>query len=156
MEIKITLFITVLLYAAVISQSIFYMLAMAKVMNGLSADAYIESRRLLDLNLRKNLTGLYYTTLASSIALVGFCITNPGGLLFFTAVVALIALIADLLLIVKGNLPLNAIIGTWTRSSYPADWNKYRNRWMTVYNKRQVANVIGFVSLIAGMVFGLA
>lgn len=155
MEIKITLFITLLLYAAVISQSFFYMLAMSNVMKNMQATSYIEARHLLDKNLRKSLAGVYYSALIASIALTAFSVTNPSGLLFISSIIALVALITDMVLTVKGNIPLNNIINSWTASSYPENWNQYRNKWFTFYNIRQAVNLTGFIILVAGMIFGM-
>lgn len=155
MEIKITLFITLLLYAAVISQSFFYMLAMSNVMKNMQATSYIEARHLLDRNLRNSLTGVYYSALLSSIALTAFSVTNPKGLLFICSIIALIALIIDVLLTLKGNKPLNRTINTWTASNYPSNWKQYRSKWFAFYSARQVINLTGFIVLLAGMIFGM-
>jgi|SRR6185295_100588 len=154
MEIKITLFTTLLLYAFVISQSFFYILAMSRVTKSMQAVTYIESRQLLDKNLQSSLSLVYYLALASSIALTAFCVINPSGILFVCSVVSLVSLIIDVVLTLRGNVPLNKIINTWTASNYPADWKEYRSKWFFVYNLRQVANIIGFISLLAGLIFG--
>jgi len=154
MEIKITLFTTLLLYAFVISQSFFYILAMSRVTKSMQAVTYIESRQLLDKNLQSSLSLVYYLALASSIALTAFCVINPSGILFVCSVVSLVSLIIDVVLTLRGNVPLNKIINTWTASNYPADWKVYRSKWFFVYNLRQVANIIGFISLLAGLIFG--
>jgi hypothetical protein len=154
MEIKITLFITLLLYAFVISQSLFYILAMSSVLKNMQPATYIESRKLLDKNLRASLPVVYYLALISSIALTAFCVINPSGVLFICSVIALTSLLADLALTIKGNRPINEIINTWSASDYPANWKEYRSKWFMVYNFRQVVNIIGFVSLLAGLVFG--
>ena len=155
MEIKITLFITVMLYAVVISQSFFYMLAMSNVTKSMQPGTYIESRKLLDQNLSSSLAAVYYLALAASILLVSFCVINPSGLLFICSVVALLSLIIDIVFTLKGNVPLNKIINTWTISDYPANWKEYRTKWLSIYNIRQAANIIGFVSLLTGLIFGM-
>ena len=134
MEIKITLFITMLIYAFVISQSFFYILAMSGTMKKMQAATYIE---------------------ISSILLTAFCVVNPSGLLFFSSVIALIALVADVLSAIKGNIPLNNFINSWTTINYPEDWKRYRSKWFTLYNVRQALNITGFVSLLAGLIFGM-
>jgi uncharacterized membrane protein len=154
MEIKITLFITILLYAFVISQSFFYILAMSRVSKSMQPVTYIESRQLLDKNLQNSLSLVYYLSLAACIALTSFCVINPPGPLFICSIIALVLLIVDIALSLKGNVPLNKIINTWTASNYPANWKEYRSKWFLVYNIRQVANIIGFVSLLAGLIFG--
>jgi hypothetical protein len=155
MEIKITLFITLMLYVVVISQSFFYILAMSNVTKSMQPATYIESRKLLDQNLRSSLTTVYYLALASSVLLVSFCVINPSGFLFICSVVALVSLIIDVAFTLKGNVPLNKIINTWTASNYPANWKEYRSKWLSIYSIRQAVNIIGFVSLLAGLIFGM-
>jgi hypothetical protein len=154
MEIKITLFITLLLYSFVISQSFFYILAMSRVTKSMQPVTYIESRQLLDKNLQSSLSVVYYLALAASIALTAFCVINPSGILFICSIISLVSLIIDVTLTLKGNVPLNKIINTWTASNYPANWKEYRSKWFVIYSIRQVANTIGFVSLLAGLIFG--
>ncbi|HEY6503891.1 MAG TPA: hypothetical protein VIZ28_07955 [Chitinophagaceae bacterium] len=155
MEIKITLFITLMLYAVVISQTFFYILAMTSVTKNMQPATYIESRQLLDKSLQNTLRNVYYLTLASSVLLVSFCVTNPSGLLFISAIAALVSLVADIALAMKGNVPLNKIINTWTTSDYPSNWKEYRAKWLSIYSARQVVNIIGFASLVAGLIFGM-
>ncbi|HKO79452.1 MAG TPA: hypothetical protein VJU78_03615 [Chitinophagaceae bacterium] len=155
MEIKITLFITLLLYAFVISQSFFYILAMSGTLKNMQAETYIETRNLLTEKLQTPLQLVYYSALGSSVLLTSFCVVNPSGWLFICSVIALIALVADVLLAVKGNIPLNKFINSWTTVNYPADWKQYRSKWFTLYHVRQVLNITGFVSLLAGWVFAI-
>ena len=154
MEIKITLFITVSLYAFVISQSLFYILAMSNVLKSMQPGTYIESRKLLDKYLSASLPLVYYSALIASISLTAFCVINPSGVLFICSAIALTALVADIILTIKGNKPINETINGWSASDYPANWKEYRSKWFMIYNIRQSANIIGFVSLLAGLIFG--
>lgn len=154
MEIKITLFITIMLYAFVISQSFFYILAMSKVTKSMQPVTYIESRQLLDKNLQSSLSLVYYLTLAASIALTSFCVVNPSGFLFICSVISFVSLVIDVVLTLKGNVPLNKIINTWSASNYPANWKEYRSKWFSIYSIRQAVNITGFVALLAGLIFG--
>jgi len=154
MEIKITLFITLILYAIVTAQSFFYILAMSRTAKSMRPVTYIESRQLLDKNLQVTLKLTYYLTLLASIALTSFCVINPSGILFICSIISLILLITDIILSLKGNVPLNKVINSWTASDYPVNWKEYRSRWFSIYNIRQAANITGFISLLAGLVFG--
>ncbi|MGB5007183.1 MAG: hypothetical protein WBO39_09595, partial [Ferruginibacter sp.] len=78
----------------------------------------------------------------------------PGSLLFITAAIAFVALAADTVLALKGNVPINAMINSWPADQYPANWADYRTRWMDIFQYRQFANITGFISLLAGAVFG--
>ena len=154
MEIKITFFINLLLYALVVSQSLFYILALSYASKTMQAGTYIESRKLIDAKLRNNLTLVYYLALASSIALTSFTIVNPSGALFMCSLVALGALILDIALALHGNIPLNHQISNWDENAYPENWKHIRNKWFRYYTTRQVANITGFITLIAGYIFG--
>ena len=153
MIIKITLFINLLMYAFVISQSFFYILAMSGTMKKMQAATYIETRNLLTEKLKAPLQIVYYLALATSILLVAFCVVNPSGLMFSCSVISLLALVADMLIAVKGNIPLNTYISSWTVGSYPADWRAYRSKWFSLYHIRQGINITGFISLLTGWVF---
>ncbi|HET9279510.1 MAG TPA: hypothetical protein VFN95_15045, partial [Flavitalea sp.] len=98
---------------------------------------------------------VYYTTLSASILLTAFCVVNPGGLLFITSLIALVALLADVVLALKGNIPLNKYINSWTSWDYPDNWQQYRAQWFNLYQIRQALNITGFVSLLAGLIFGI-
>jgi uncharacterized membrane protein len=80
---------------------------------------------------------------------------NPGGLLFITSVISLVALLADVVLALKGNIPLNKYINSWSSWDYPDNWQQYRAQWFNLYHIRQALNITGFVSLLAGLIFGI-
>lgn len=155
MLIKITLFITLVCYAFVVGQSLFYVLAMSNATKKMQATAYIETRKLIDLELKQTLSLVYYISLASSVLLTAFAVVNPNGLLFICSIIAFVALLVDVLLALKGNIPLNNAINNWTTTNYPANWQQYRSRWFNIYHIRQAVNIAGFITLVAGLVFGL-
>ncbi|HEX7846278.1 MAG TPA: hypothetical protein VF476_10805 [Chitinophagaceae bacterium] len=155
MLIKITLFITLVCYAFVVGQSFFYMLALSGASKKMQAPAYIETRQLIDRELQQSLSLVYYITLGTLLLLTAFSVVNPSGLLFISSVIALIALLVDVILALKGNVPLNKVINGWTVSNYPSNWKQYRSRWFNFYHIRQTANIAGFIMLLAALVFGL-
>jgi len=132
-----------------------YILALKKVQLNLEAKPYIELRKLIDINMRSNFKYVIYAALLANLMLVILTGNNPGNLVFITATIAFVALVADILLTVKGNLPINAIINKWPDDSYPANWTEYRKQWFHIFQYRQIANITGFVSLLIGVVFRL-
>jgi hypothetical protein len=58
-----------------------------------------------------------------------------------------------MLIAVKGNLPINAVINNWSKDRYPSNWFEYRDRWLKFFRYRKVAVVTGFVSLVIGIFF---
>lgn len=154
MEINILLFINLLLYAVIASQSFIYMIALANVQKNLSAPGYIELRHLLDKNFRRNNSAVVYLSLITSTLFSILCSTEPRSLLFITSLIAWILLIVDVLLTLKKSMPLNDIINGWSTEEYPQNWSSYRSEWLSIFRKRQVAITIGFISLLAGVSFG--
>ena len=153
MATNIILLITLMAYSIIVSQSFMYILALKKVQVSLEAKTYIEFRQLIDTSMRSNFKYVIYVALLANLLLVISAIKNPGSLLFITAAIAFICLITDTLLTVKGNLPVNDIINTWTSANFPANWEEYRSKWFTIFQYRQIASITGFVSLLIGTVF---
>jgi len=155
MIIKITLFITLILYAFIAGQSFFYMLVLSNTTKKMQATTYIEIRKQIDAELQLKLSLIYYTALCASILLTAFSVVNPNGILFISSVIALITLVVDIGLALNGNRPINKIINSWSASQYPDNWKQVRSKWFSIFHTRQVVNIAGFVSLLAGSVFGL-
>src|SRR5690606_1674186 len=115
---------------------------------------YTEIRKLIDASMKSNFKYVIYTALLSNLVLVICTFKNLRSTLFITAAIAFAALILDTTLAVKGNIPINDAISTWTLDSYPANWAEFRIKWLQIFQYRQIANISGFVSLLIGAVFG--
>ena len=154
MEIKIIMLVNLVAYSFVVSQSFSYIIALRNVQETMEAASYIELRQLLDKNYQVKFRIVIYVSLLSCSVLTMLCSRDPEGLLFISSVIALIALIVDIILTLKGNVPINKVINTWSAESYPADWKAYRAKWLSIYAKRQIVNIAGFLSLLLGAIFG--
>jgi hypothetical protein len=154
MTTKIIFTITVLAYAMIASQAFMYMLSLKQVQLNLGANAYTEMRQLTDISMRASFKYIIYAALLANVLLVIATAKTPGSLVFITATIALLALVAEILFTLKGNLPVNDIINTWTADSIPANWAGVREKWFTIFQHRQIASITGFASLVIGAVFG--
>jgi len=153
MMLKGLIFINLLGFAFITGQALFYLLAMAGAQKNLRAPAYVELRNLLDTRLNKRLRIVYYVVLVSSPLLCVLTACRTASLMFMTSVIACIALGVDVFVMMKGNLPLNKLIQSWTPENYPDNWQLYRAEWLGHYRQRQIAAIIAFLSLLAGIVF---
>lgn len=154
MATKIILFITLLAYAVIASQSFMYILSLKQVQLNLGANAYTEIRKLTDTSMRANFKYVIYAALLANLLLVISTIKTPNSLVFISAIIAFAALVTDVLLTLKGNLPINDVINTWQVDNIPGNWTAVRASWFRIFQYRQVANITGFVSLLAAVVFG--
>lgn len=154
MTTKIIFFFTLLAYSLIVSQAFMYILALKNTQLQLGANSYTELRKLIDSNMRSNFTYVVYAALLANLLLVIVTIKNPGSIVFITAAVAFVALVTDTVLTLKGNLPVNDIINSWSNDNYPANWADCRTKWLNIFRYRQIATISGFMSLLVGIVFG--
>jgi len=153
MEIRILLFITLLAYSFVVSQSFSYIIALHNAQKNLDARGYIVLRKLIDKNFRAKFKYVFYLTIITNTLLCILTIQDPTSLLFIGSVIALIGFVIDTVFMLRGNMPINNYINTWLPDNYPADWELYRAKWLRIFTGRQVANIIGFTSLLFAAVF---
>lgn len=154
MYLKVLLLLNLIGFAIIASQPLFYLLALADSQKKLRATAYIELRKLLDKNLRLKLRALYYSTFLSVVLLAIASFSTTAPLYFITACIALCALIADMAISLKRNVPINNLINKWDADAYPRHWQLIRRKWFYFYHIRQVVALIGFAALLVGVVFG--
>ncbi|MGC4102060.1 hypothetical protein [Ferruginibacter sp.] len=155
MTTKIILLFTLIVYSIITSQSFMYLLSLKSAQLDLSANAYIEFRKLVDAAMRNNFKYVIYAALLSNLLLLIAAIKHPSGLLFITVAIAFIALVIDTTLTIKGNMPINDMINSWSVNNYPSNWAEQRTKWLDIFQYRQIANITGFISLLVGTVFGL-
>ncbi|MBL0183852.1 MAG: DUF1772 domain-containing protein [Chitinophagaceae bacterium] len=151
---KILMLINLLVYSVIVGQAYMYIIALGNVQQSMDAPAYIQLRQLTDRNFMAKYKYVVYTSLVSSVLLCIFTAAHPTGFLFISAAVALLALITDVVLTLKGNMPINKRINTWATEKYPGNWETYRTKWLRTFSFRQAANIIGFTSLLLGAIFG--
>ena len=63
------------------------------------------------------------------------------------AVVGLLALISVLASILRGDIPINQQMATWTAATLPANWVHPRRRWETFLLVRTLANLVAVAVL---------
>lgn len=152
---KVILFAALFAYSWVVGQSYMYVIALENVQMALNAPSYIEIRQLLDASFRANFKYAVIGALVSNLLLVIATVRSYRSVLFTASVISFAALIVDTLLTLKGNVPLNDMINTWTAANHPVDWSNTRSEWIRIFHYRQLVNVSGFVILLAGAIFGL-
>lgn len=154
MEIKLMLMITLLPYSIIVSQSLYYIISLRNVQQQMQAGEYIRFRQLTDKNFRAKFGWVMYSAFISNLLLVTACLVYFSSFFLLScAALAMAGLAADSWLTLKGNMPINNIVNTWTKTQYPVNWADYRSRWLKVFAWRQLANISGFVCLLDAAVF---
>lgn len=137
--------------AVFVSQPFMYIIALKKVQTSMNAASYIELRKLLDSNFRSRFKYVVYGALLLNILLVIAAAGSAAGLLTVCSAISLGCLIADILLMIKGNMPINNIINSWSETDYPVSWQSYRRKWLLFFKYRQLFSITGFIALCIGV-----
>lgn len=143
--------ITLFLYAFVVSQPFFYVMALGDASDALTAPAYVELRHAINRAMNARVPRLYVATAVSGIALVLVATRLSAYVLATCAAVAVLGLVVDLLIALRTNIPINRLIETWTRTSYPDDWATHRATWTRAFTVRQALLTFAYATLLVGV-----
>ena len=149
---ELALFITLLLFALVVSQPLFYLLALGRASGALSAPAYVELRQRINAVMNVRLVPLYGATLASALVLAWAAFARSEIPLGAAALIAAAGLVADAILAVRRNVPINTLMDGWSPAHAPSDWEAQRARWTAAFAVRQLVLSLAYAALLAGAV----
>ncbi len=150
--IRIAILANLATFSLIVSQPLFYLMALTNAQRGLSAAAYIELRQRINPVMNKRVPLVYAAGLITGVLVLGLAFWSAQGLVLGTTLVALLCLLADVLFMTRESLPLNSVMDGWSPTDYPPDWQSYREEWLIMFGYRQVILLIGFASLLVGAV----
>lgn len=141
-----------LLYIVIASQGIFYFLAVADACQALSLDGFIEFRKAVERVIETPLRFLYYSSVLLAVSILIFQIKNVHSILFYTVLISLGFLLADVVLALTKSVPLNVLIRNYTPFSNPLEYEAIRTQWLFYIKVRGAIAISGLVILSAGFV----
>jgi len=108
----------------------FYDFTFFPILYKISGTTFIEMHRPMDLAMR-NAGPIIFTFILSLLAILTILFfieksRNKG----FLIIAAIIFLLCDTLVALKGNRPLNDLFLTWTPTTIPGNWSGLRNEWL--------------------------
>lgn len=143
-----------LLFLVVVSQGIFYLFCLSKTLSGIPIDTYAEIRNSIDQVIEPRLKLVYPATFLVGLAATIFLIKSPGSPAFITTAIAFLCVSIDLLLAIRFNIPINTQFHQYATNVQDLDWESLRSTWLKYLEYRGVVQVIGFLSLLAGLIKG--
>lgn len=141
---------TLFAYALVMSQPLFFAFALGRASLALSGPAYVELRQRINAAITRPLVAVYALTFVGCLAVAGLAAKEGTHATAAGVGLAALALVVDLVLAAKGNVPLNAAMNQWDPAALPPDWATKRAAWHRVFAVRQVVLCIGFVAFVVG------
>ena len=149
---RVAILTSLITYAIVASQPLFYLVVLTNAQRALSASAYIELRQRINAVMTERLPIIYLSTLLAVLVLLVVSWRISNWYLVLSTTIALLCLLVDVRFMLGENVPINGVIDQWTPTSYPADWESYRAKWFAIFRYRQVVLLVGFFSLLIGAV----
>lgn len=146
----VVLFATLALFALVVSQPLFYWVALGAASDALPGPAYAALRQAINPVMNRRLLPLYGAALLSAVALCGLAAAHGQSALAAGTAGAIAGLVIDAVLAVRRNVPINMLMDAWDPASPPADWTEHRRRWRAAFATRQLVLAAAFASLLAG------
>jgi hypothetical protein len=151
--IRIAIIANLLAFSTVVSQPLFYIMALTNAQRALSGPAYIELRQRINAVMNRRVPLIYLTSLATTLLLLALSWQAGSRRVLATTIVAFLCLVADVALMMRENVPINGVIDRWSPTDPPGDWGVYRDEWFAIFRIRQILLLVGFISLLLGAVF---
>jgi hypothetical protein len=151
--IRIALILNLITYSIVVSQPLAYRVVMGRAQRALSPAAFIELRQCINPIMTRRVPVIYASALATLLLLLVLSLRMPNWIGLVTTSIALLCLVIDVFFMLRANVPINGVIDQWSPSQYPEDWERYRAQWFASFAYREIALLVGFLSLLVGAVF---
>lgn len=129
------------------SQGIFYLLGVAPALKMISIPAFAEQRKAIDSVIAIRLRILYYMALVVGVAVLIAYKDEAAGVAFVCSLVATLLLVADAVLALTLEIPINKLFG-----KYPGggqyDWRNLQLSWLRFIVIRGICSSLALCSLL--------
>ncbi|MCK9920541.1 DUF1772 domain-containing protein [Frankia sp. AgPm24] len=123
------------------------LVAVRPAMHTLPATTYVTVKQAFDVSYPKFMKPLQITSLFSTVALaVAAAVAGPTTSAILAAIAA-VAVFTNIIVTVRGDLPINNAMATWTPDAPPSDWQSHRARWDFFNSIRTIAALTALVLL---------
>lgn len=153
MATKILRLLQLVAYLVITSQLLFYLMILSDSMKQISLVNFIEVRKVVDALMEHRFRIVYYTGVILTLAVVILSAKKPDSIFFVTSSIALVCLIIDVSIAMKGNIPINKLINSYLPGDTSQDWSALRLHWLQLVNIRAIFIVTGFASQLFGLIW---
>jgi len=129
------------------SQGIFYFIGCAEAMKHLTVPVFADYRKALDSFIAGRLRILYYIALALGITVLILSRQHMNGLIFICTMVATLCIVIDVLIALKGSIPINNQFNQYPASEV-SDWRALQLSWVKLILIRGVFSSTALIALL--------
>ncbi|CUU55539.1 Uncharacterized membrane protein [Parafrankia irregularis] len=123
------------------------LVAVRPALHSLPTTSYVLVKQAFDISYPKLMKPLQITSLLSAVALTVAAAVDGASTSAIFAAVASAAVLTNILVTVRGDLPINNAMATWKPEAPPSDWQAQRARWDFFNSIRTTAAVSALVLL---------
>ncbi|MVM31134.1 hypothetical protein GO755_13920 [Spirosoma sp. HMF4905] len=153
MALKTTQFIQTLLLCIIAGQAFFFLIGGTAGLKNVSASTFIEQRKAIDLVIGPYLKVIYLISVLVSTVVLILLRQQVGSFSFLLSTGILVLILIDLTIALKGNIPLNQLIQSWSLTDYPANWATIRDQWLAYMYWREACSITALLCALLGVYF---
>lgn len=126
--------------------------ALNPALRALDAPTYVTVKQSADLYFPALMKPLTLTGLGALLAqtAIGGLDGNAGAAI--PAALGLVAAVAALVVVFRGDQPINDRMAAWAVGDPPTDWSTWRSRWEQYFRVRTLATMVAFLAALTGLV----
>ena len=129
------------------SQGIFYLLGVAPALKKISVPAFAEQRKAIDSVIAIRLRIIYYMSLVVGTAVLIAYKEEVTGVAFICSLIATLLLVADAVLALKFEIPINKLFGKYPDGTQ-YDWGNLQLSWLRFMVFRGICSSLALCSLL--------
>ncbi|NHA06139.1 hypothetical protein G7092_20185 [Mucilaginibacter sp. HC2] len=140
-------FLQLLVVIIIASQGIFYFIGCAEAMKHLTVPVFADYRKALDSFIAGRLKVLYYIALALGVTVLILSRQQMSGLVFLCTLVATLCIVMDVLIALKGSIPINNQFNQYPAANV-ADWRGLQLSWVKLILIRGIFSSTALITLL--------
>jgi archaellum biogenesis protein FlaJ (TadC family) len=111
--------------------------------SGLSPSTFIEQQQNMLQSLRTLMVSL--VVIATLLTILSAYLQKHDKPTFISLIIAAVFFIACILVTLLGNKPIDDIVITWTKDTFPNNWVELRDNWWSFHILRTIAEIIALL-----------
>jgi uncharacterized membrane protein len=123
------------------------LVAVRPAMHSLPPTTYVLVKQAFDVSYPRFMKPLQIACLLTTVALTIAAAVDGATTRLILAALATVAVLTNIIVTVRGDLPINNAMATWTPDAPPGDWESHRARWDFFNSIRTTAAITALVLL---------
>lgn len=123
------------------------LVAVRPAMHSLPVSTYVAVKQAFDVSYPKLMKPLQIASLLSTVALTVVATVAGSAVCAVLAALAVVGILVNIIITVRGDLPINKAMSAWAPDAPPSNWESQRHRWDYFNAIRTTAAVSALVLL---------